>query len=117
VGGHRRVTEGYSQVSVAYRGVVAGSGAAVAGGDGCRGQEAGEAADGVAGGDAGELGERREGGVPAGRAPGAGLALVPAEHVLSGFEGFLPQMLARYAASARGARARRSYDRIMDDTP
>jgi len=27
-----------------------------------------------------------------------------------------PQMLTRYAASARGARARRSYDRIMDDT-
>ena len=28
-----------------------------------------------------------------------------------------PQMLRRYGASARGARARRSYDRIMDDTP
>ncbi len=28
-----------------------------------------------------------------------------------------PQMLTRYGASARGARARRSYDRIMDDTP
>ena len=27
-----------------------------------------------------------------------------------------PQMLSRYGASARGARARRSYDRIMDDT-
>ena len=27
-----------------------------------------------------------------------------------------PQMLTRYAASARGARARRSYDRIMDDS-
>ena len=27
-----------------------------------------------------------------------------------------PQMLARYGASARGARARRSYDRIMDQT-
>jgi hypothetical protein len=27
-----------------------------------------------------------------------------------------PQMLARYGASARGAHARRSYDRIMDDT-
>ena len=27
-----------------------------------------------------------------------------------------PQMLARYGASARGARARRSYDRIMDGT-
>ena len=27
------------------------------------------------------------------------------------------QMLTRYGASARGARARRSYDRIMDDTP
>jgi hypothetical protein len=25
-------------------------------------------------------------------------------------------MLTRYGASARGARARRSYDRIMDDT-
>jgi integrase/recombinase XerD len=28
-----------------------------------------------------------------------------------------PQMLTRYAASARSARARRSYDRIMEDTP
>ena len=27
-----------------------------------------------------------------------------------------PQMLTRYGASDRGARARRSYDRIMDDT-
>ena len=27
-----------------------------------------------------------------------------------------PQMLRRYGASARSARARRSYDRIMDDT-
>ena len=27
-----------------------------------------------------------------------------------------PQMLTRYGASVRGARARRSYDRIMDDT-
>ena len=27
-----------------------------------------------------------------------------------------PQMLSRYGASARGARARRSYDRIMEDT-
>ena len=27
-----------------------------------------------------------------------------------------PQMLRRYGASARGARARHSYDRIMDDT-
>ena len=27
-----------------------------------------------------------------------------------------PQMLTRYGASARGARARRSYDRIMDDS-
>jgi len=28
-----------------------------------------------------------------------------------------PQMLTRYGASARGARARRSYDRVMTDTP
>jgi len=28
-----------------------------------------------------------------------------------------PQMLRRYGASARSARARRSYDRIMDDMP
>ena len=28
-----------------------------------------------------------------------------------------PQMLSRYGASARGARARRSYDRIMEDAP
>src|ERR1035437_380174 len=27
----------------------------------------------------------------------------------------LPQMLTRYGASARGARARRRYDRIMED--
>ena len=27
-----------------------------------------------------------------------------------------PQMLTRYGASARGARARRSYDRIMDNS-
>ena len=27
-----------------------------------------------------------------------------------------PQMLTRYGASTRGARARRSYDRIMNDT-
>jgi len=26
-------------------------------------------------------------------------------------------MLTRYGASARAARARRTYDRIMDDTP
>jgi hypothetical protein len=26
-------------------------------------------------------------------------------------------MLTRYGASARGARARRSYDRIMDNSP
>jgi integrase len=28
-----------------------------------------------------------------------------------------PQMLTRYGASARGARARRSYDRVMNDLP
>jgi integrase/recombinase XerD len=28
-----------------------------------------------------------------------------------------PQMLARYGASARSARARRTYDRIMTGTP
>jgi integrase/recombinase XerD len=28
-----------------------------------------------------------------------------------------PQMLRRYGASARAARARRSYDRVMDGTP
>jgi integrase/recombinase XerD len=28
-----------------------------------------------------------------------------------------PQMLRRYGASARAARARRSYDRIMDEAP
>ena len=92
-GGHRRVAEGYSQVSVAYRGVVAGSGAAVAGGDGCGGQEPGEAADGVADGDAAELGERGQGGVPAGRVPGAGLALVPSVDVFAGLERFLSRPL------------------------
>jgi integrase/recombinase XerD len=34
---------------------------------------------------------------------------------LNGWES--PQMLLRYGASARSARARRGYDRIMDDTP
>jgi hypothetical protein len=28
-----------------------------------------------------------------------------------------PQMLTRYEASTRGARARRSYDRVMTDNP
>jgi integrase/recombinase XerD len=28
-----------------------------------------------------------------------------------------PQMLRRYGASARGARARRNYDRVMDGSP
>jgi hypothetical protein len=28
-----------------------------------------------------------------------------------------PQMLRRYGASARSGRARRSYDRVMEDTP
>ena len=28
-----------------------------------------------------------------------------------------PQMLRRYGASARAARGRRTYDRIMDDSP
>ena len=28
-----------------------------------------------------------------------------------------PQMLPRYGASARAARARRTYDRIMEDSP
>jgi hypothetical protein len=28
-----------------------------------------------------------------------------------------PRMLRRYGASARSARARRSYDRVMDDVP
>ena len=28
-----------------------------------------------------------------------------------------PQMLLRYGASARSARARRSYDRVMEETP
>jgi hypothetical protein len=31
--------------------------------------------------------------------------------------GVSPQMLTWYGASARRARARRSYDRIMNDTP
>jgi len=32
-------------------------------------------------------------------------------------DGPAPQMLARYGASARSARARRTYDRIMTDSP
>ena len=40
-----------------------------------------------------------------------------AERDLMEFNGWTsPQMLTRYGASARGARARRSYDRIMDDS-
>ena len=36
-------------------------------------------------------------------------------HVVFGWSS--PQMLRRYGASARSARARRSYDRVMDDAP
>ena len=36
---------------------------------------------------------------------------------LNGWTCLSPQMLRRYGASARSARARRSYDRIMDDIP
>jgi len=51
---------------------VAGDGLAMAG-------ELDEAVQGVADGDLAELSEGGQGGVPAGRVPGAGLALVPAE--------------------------------------
>jgi integrase/recombinase XerD len=41
-----------------------------------------------------------------------------AEGDLMEFNGWTsPQMLRRYGASARSARARRSYDRIMDEAP
>jgi hypothetical protein len=37
---------------------------------------------------------------------------------LTGLNGWTsPQMLRRYGASARSARARRSYARVMDETP
>jgi integrase/recombinase XerD len=40
-----------------------------------------------------------------------------AERDLTELNGWIsPQMLTRYGASACGTRARRSYDRIMDDT-
>ena len=40
-----------------------------------------------------------------------------AERDLMELNGWIsPQMLTRYGASDRGARARRSYDRIMDDS-
>jgi integrase/recombinase XerD len=40
-----------------------------------------------------------------------------AERDLMELNGWIsPQMLTRYGASVRGARARRSYDRIMDDS-
>jgi len=41
-----------------------------------------------------------------------------AEGDLMEFNGWVsPQMLRRYGASARSARARRTYDRIMSDSP
>jgi hypothetical protein len=40
-----------------------------------------------------------------------------AEGDLMELNGWTPQMLRRYGASARSVRARRSYDHIMDETP
>jgi hypothetical protein len=41
-----------------------------------------------------------------------------AEGALMGLNGWTsPQMLRRYGASARSARARRSYDSVMEDSP
>ena len=84
------VAERYAQVSV----IDVAVGVAGAGGRGCRGgRQVDEAAQGVADGGLAELGERGQGGVPADGVPGPGLALVPAEHVLSGFERFLNRPL------------------------
>ncbi|MGH3124991.1 MAG: hypothetical protein ACRDND_28750, partial [Streptosporangiaceae bacterium] len=62
-------------------------------GAGGRGREGDVAAQGVADGGVAELGEGGQGGVPAGRVPGAGLALVPAQDVFSGLERFLDRPL------------------------
>src|SRR5271166_2545614 len=56
---------------------------------GAGGREGDVAAQGVADGGVAELGEGGQGGVPTGRVPGPGLGLVPAEHVLPGFERLL----------------------------
>ena len=89
--GHGRVAERDPQVSVGYVVGVAAMEAGAIGRAGSvwrRGAGLDSAAQGVADGDAAELSEGGQGGVPADGVPGAGLALVPAEHVLPGFEGF-----------------------------
>jgi hypothetical protein len=82
-GGHRRVAEGNYQVSVVH--VIVVVSAAVAGISG----EPDVAAQGVADGGLAEPGQGGQRGVPAGAFPGAGLGLVPAQHVLPGPERFL----------------------------
>ncbi len=99
--GNRRVAEGNHQVSAVRVGVAvfgpacvragAGSGSAVTGGGG----KGDLAVQGGADGDVAELGEGGQGGVPADPGEGPQLGLVPAEQVLSGFEGFL----CRYVGS------------------
>ena len=81
-GGDGRVAEGDLQVSVGDIGVVDGGAAVVrvlAGGGG----QLDGAAQGASDGGGPELGEGGQGGVPADGVEGAGLALVPAEHVLA----------------------------------
>jgi hypothetical protein len=52
------------------------------------------------------------------RSPAAWLERGGAEGDLMELNGWVsPQVLTRYGASARGARARRSYDRVMSDLP
>jgi hypothetical protein len=74
--------------------LVAGGAVAVAGTAGAGGGGQGDdAGDGVADGDLAQLGEGGQGGVPADRIPGPGLALVPAQDALSGLERLLSRPL------------------------
>src|SRR5712691_9332741 len=83
-GGQRRGAGIEQQVSGAGGGLVRGLRGVLAGG--CGGGEGDGAGEGGLDGGGPELGEGGQGGVPADRVPGAGLALVPAEGVLSRFE-------------------------------
>ena len=69
IGGHGRVAEGDAHVSVVH--VSIGVAAAAAGGAAC-GRQLDQAAQGIADGGLAELGEGGQGGVSAGRVPGAG---------------------------------------------
>jgi hypothetical protein len=95
--GDGRVAEGYLQVSVAD--VVAGRRVRVVVVAEAGGGEIDAAVECAPDGGGPELGEGGQGGVPEGPGPAAGLALIPSEHVLAGFEGLftgVPLQKCRY---------------------